>query len=462
MRWKVLVVCAASVAFFAVFAGQAFAGYAVQPANGTQTSLSPTFLVYLDGADSTAEVHVSTTATVDGSGSSADEIGSCSPTTAATEPDTYTCQPSLYSGSGSAALTPGTYFWWLTFFRTDPGNTVPTLHVSGPFQFTAVAPTAPAGVSLLSPADGATVSATPRLAASLPAGVAVRFYVSDSSAQAADGSPVGASLAGCTGTVTDAGTYDCAVDASSELAAGSTYYWWIVVDVNGGSFVYGPRSFTVAQAPPGGGGSGGGGGGGGSGPAPHGVSYAPYLRSSGHYGGRSVKQTKLASAAYALSKLIGRPKSIAVACWSSTDWANIVGENPESGYTVLGFWMPSMPHWLELSPGICRTMETLVYHRPRYANRFTANGVDTLTHEMVHALGVRNEAMTECFAMQLSWITAHSLGVPLAYSFNLSHLSLQNYHLHPPAYVNDGACREDGAWDLWKGRPSPPWHQLAL
>src|SRR5581483_2100179 len=367
------------------------------------------FLVYLDGADSTAEVHVSTTATLDGSGSSADEIGSCSPTTAATEPDTYTCQPSLYSGCGSAALTPGTYFWWLTFFRTDPGNTVPTLHVSGPFQFTAVAPTAPAGVSLVSPADGATVSATPRLAASLPAGVTVRFYVSDSSEQAADGSPAGTSLAGCTGTVTNAGTYDCGVDASSELAAGTTYYWWIVVDANGGSFVYGPRSFTVAQAPSG--------GGSGGGPAAHAVSYAPYLRSSGHYGGHSVKQTKLASAAYALSKLIGKRKSIDVACWSATDWTHIVGENPESGYTVLGFWMPSMPHWLELSPGICRTMETLVYHRPRYANRFTANGVDTLTHEMIHALGVRNEAMTECFAMQLSWITAHSLGVPLAYSF---------------------------------------------
>ena len=75
--------------------------------------------------------------------------------------------------------------------------------------------------------------------------------------------------------------------------------------------------------------------------------------------------------------------------------------------------MPAMPHWLELSPTICHTMETLLYKRPVYANRCTANAVDTLTHEMIHALGVTDEARTECYAMQLSWITAETLG-PLA------------------------------------------------
>lgn len=74
--------------------------------------------------------------------------------------------------------------------------------------------------------------------------------------------------------------------------------------------------------------------------------------------------------------------------------------------------MPAMPHWLELSPTICHTMETLLYKRPVYANRCTANAVDTLTHEMIHALGVTDEARTECYAMQLSWITAETLGSP--------------------------------------------------
>jgi hypothetical protein len=175
-----------------------------------------------------------------------------------------------------------------------------------------------------------------------------------------------------------------------------------------------------------------------------------------------VKQTRLSQAAYALSKVIGAPKSIAVACWSTLDWRSIAGENPESRYSILGFWDPSMPHWLELSPGICNTLETLTYKRPKFANRFTANAVDTLTHEMIHALGIHNEALTECFSMQLLWLTARSLGVPLPYAQTLSKLSLENYGFHPPAYVNRSACRENGAWDLFTGRPSLPWHSFQV
>jgi len=73
---------------------------------------------------------------------------------------------------------------------------------------------------------------------------------------------------------------------------------------------------------------------------------------------------------------------------------NISGDNPESGYTLLGFYMPGMPHWLELSPTICHTMETLLCKRPVYANRYTANAVDTPTHEMIHALGVTSATAT--------------------------------------------------------------------
>jgi hypothetical protein len=136
-----------------------------------------------------------------------------------------------------------------------------------------------------------------------------------------------------------------------------------------------------------------------------------------------VKHTRLSNAAYQLSKMLGIPKSIAVACWSEADWQHISGVNPDSVYTLLGFYTSRMPHWLELSPGICRSLETLLYHRPQYPNRITANAVDTLTHEMLHALGSRDEARTECFAMQLSWVTANSLGVSLHYSMRLSHLT---------------------------------------
>jgi hypothetical protein len=91
-----------------------------------------------------------------------------------------------------------------------------------------------------------------------------------------------------------------------------------------------------------------------------------------------------------------------------------------------------MPRWINLSPGICRSIETLLYHRPRYPGPITADGMDTLTHEMIHALGVVDEARTECFAMQLSYFTDTSLGSPAWYGARLAHLSLGNYPEHPP------------------------------
>jgi len=196
--------------------------------------------------------------------------------------------------------------------------------------------------------------------------------------------------------------------------------------------------------------------------AAHDVTYAPYLPSSAHFRGASVKQTRLGRAAYGLSKELGIPKAIDVACWSVKDWAHFSDENPESQYSLLGFHLLSMPHWVHLSPAICRTLETLTYHRPRYANVITANALDTLTHEMIHALGVRNEARTECDAMQLSFVTGWKLGIPLAYAENLDHLSLRNYHSHPPRYIDTRDCRENGAWDLFPNRPSLPWHRPNL
>ena len=451
MRWRFPAGVCAAAALFLFGASQAFAGYAIQPAAGTQTTLAPTFLVHLDSGDASPQVHVGATATVDGNGVSPDEVGACSPSTPSPDPGAYTCAPTVYSTTGTSSLAAGSYYWWLTFTSTDPGASAPTLHVSGPIAFTAVAPPPPPAVTLTSPADGATVTTTPRLAVTLPTASNATTYVSTSSARSPDGAPAAGEVWSCSGAIADAGTYDCDVKASAGLTPGTTYYWWVVVTVATGTFTYGPRSFVVAAQ-----------GGGGGTPPLHELRDSPFLPSSAHYTGQSIKQTKLSTAAYRLSKVIGAPKSIAVACWSSADWANITGENPESQYSLLGFWAPQLPHWLELSPGICRTMETLVYHRPRYANRFTANAVDTLTHEMIHALGVHGEAQTECLAMQLSWITARSLGVPLQYSFTLSHLTLENYPLHPPRYVNRSACREDGRWDLFKGRPSLPWHQIQL
>ena len=442
-----------------VIPAQAWAGYGVQPSVGMTTSTQPSFLVYLDSTDTQAEVYVSTTTGMSSSGSPTDGIGSCRPTTPAAQASTFTCQPPGYSNNGSSAsLPPGTYYWWLSYWTTDPDHPSGAYVVSGPFAFTVVAPSAPTDVYAVSPADGAATSATPVLSYHLPAGVGVHVYLSDSSRRLGDGTPAGRTLAGCNGATTAPITYTCAVPASAGLTSGTTYHWWVLLTVDGSSWFYDVRSLTVVAGPS----SGGGGSGGDASSPAHDLSYAPHLPSSAHFTGHSVKQTRLSKAAYALSKFVGSPKTVAVACWGTADWENISGDNPESGYTILGFWASAMPHWLQLSPGICHTMETLLYKRPEFPNRYTANAVDTLTHEMIHALGVRNEAETECFAMQLSWVTAESLGVPAKYSYSLSRLTLANYGFHPPQYINRSACRDRGAWDLYRDQPSLPWHNFQL
>jgi hypothetical protein len=432
------------------------AGSGVQPAAGSTTGAQPTFVVSLDSTDSLASVYVATSTAMTSTGAPVDEVGLCQPTTPSSLAGEFTCQPSGYSNNGGASsLPPGTYYWWLSYWTTDADHPAGANVVSGPFVFTVAAPTEPVDVYAVSPADGATTSAAPTLSYHLPAGVTGRVLLSDSPARLTDGTPAGLTVASCSGTATADATYTCSITKAAGLVAGKTYYWWLIVTVDGSSWNTAVRSLTVAAS------SSGGGGGGTSAPV-HGVTYAPHLPSSAHYTGRSVKQTRLAKAAYQLSKIIGLPKTVDVACWSAADWENISGDNPESGYTLLGFYMPAMPHWLELSPTICHTMETLLYKRPEYANRYTANAVDTLTHEMIHALGVTDEARTECYAMQLSWITAETLGVPAKYSYSLSRLTLANYGSHPARYINYANCRDGGAWDLFKDRPSLPWHNFQV
>lgn len=396
----------------------------------------------------------------------AQDLGSCVPNTPFGEANKYTCQPAIYSGTYTNSLTPGVYYWWTTFLRQDPGELFPTIHISGPFEFTVVQPTAPTGVNLVSPANAATVSTTPRLTANMPASAQIDFYVSTDADTNSDGSPLVGAEASCSGTTTNAGLYYCDVAAGS-LISGETYYWWVIVEVGGSSWKYGPQTFIVNTDETGGsGGSGGSGAGSGSGAAPPQNAApptrsewdAPKLHPSTHYTGQSVRQTRLGDAAYQLSKALGVPKTVDVACWSVDDWASVSGGISEPGYTTLGFWSPVMPHWLQLSPRICRGMETLIYHRPKYTNRITADALDTLTHEMLHPLGIKNEAQTECLAMQLNYVTGIALGLPLQYAENLDRLSLANYGEHPARYIDRSRCREGGAWDIFPTKPSLPWH----
>ena len=50
----------------------------------------------------------------------------------------------------------------------------------------------------------------------------------------------------------------------------------------------------------------------------------------------------------------------------------------------------------------------------------------------------------------------------IPYAKRLARLTLQNYLTRPAAYVDLRRCRENGAWDLYKNQPSPPWHDFRV
>jgi hypothetical protein len=103
-------------------------------------------------------------------------------------------------------------------------------------------------------------------------------------------------------------------------------------------------------------------------------------------------------------------------------------------------------------------METLLTSRPQYPNVITANALDTVAHEMIHAMGIRNEPLTECFAMQTADVLGWYLGIRGRYLTGLSRLFLAAYKLLPDRYHDPVRCREGGVWDLEPKSPSSPWH----
>jgi hypothetical protein len=221
-----------------------------------------------------------------------------------------------------------------------------------------------------------------------PANSSYEIYVSSASQPNSDGTPSGQTVYHCAGRTEVEGDYECIVDAYA-LAAGQTYWWWLLLKVPDGSWIYSVRAFTVTAPPSGGVGGGGGGGSGNNGP--HVLGDAALLPASAHFASASIKQTRLSRASYALSKLIGAPRTVAVACWNPTDWANIGGASDDGIYTRLAFWDALMPHWIHLSPGICRGIETLLYHRSGRATARLAEAVETVTHEMMHAIGINRQ-----------------------------------------------------------------------
>ena len=288
-------------------------------------------------------------------------------------------------------------------------------------------------------------------------------WVSDSPTVGSAGTPAGRTVAGCSSTSLlpsgEPGTWICRASTVS-MQPGRTYYWWLDYDRRDPgaaaptSQISGPFSFSLVQeAPP-------------VAPVdPHAgassktVESAARLPSADRYdGSRSVKHVPLTKLVYTTMKTLGLPRQLAFACWSPADWRSVLaaeGSEPTRGRAVLlGFWLGRQPRWLHLAPEVCKDVQALLTTRRVNARR--ASALATVIHETLHAYGVRNEAETNCYAVQLVPSFGRALRLGAKRSAYMGKLARNYVRAHSPAgYWNAARCREGGAWDLFEG-PNPP------
>jgi hypothetical protein len=154
-------------------------------------------------------------------------------------------------------------------------------------------------------------------------------------------------------------------------------------------------------------------------------------------------------------------KRIDAHCWSFSDWASLNdevnalyhhGTERAAGFANIG------ADSIELDPWTCTTLALLQVHAldndyRTYALAF-AETVDTLAHESTHARGIDDEAVTECYAIQLVPQTAELLGLSAKIGRVFASAMWRNYPHEPKGYATK-RCRDGGPLDLHPG--SPVW-----
>jgi hypothetical protein len=88
--------------------------------------------------------------------------------------------------------------------------------------------------------------------------------------------------------------------------------------------------------------------------------------------------------------------------------------------------------------------------------REAAIAVNVLSHEAWHLAGVRDEAVTQCYALQTNADTAMRLGANEADARAIAGFILREVQPALPADYRSGDCYEGGPLDLHPHRPSWP------
>ena len=171
---------------------------------------------------------------------------------------------------------------------------------------------------------------------------------------------------------------------------------------------------------------------------------------------RSHKDPEYSRAATLFTKtLLVRGGQRSVFCWNAGDWAALNG--PKSAVTE-GFVEFRSPRQVNLAPDVCQKLELIRYRHPRPpATLTTAIGLLIFTHETLHTMGVGNEAVATCFALQLAPVMSQRLGAGYVYGYRLSRLLATWYK---PRNLARGywssECHDGGKLDLYPKDKSWP------
>ena len=113
-----------------------------------------------------------------------------------------------------------------------------------------------------------------------------------------------------------------------------------------------------------------------------------------------------------------------------------------------------------LEPDVCRTLHDIAAGRAVRSREDAAWAITVLAHEAMHLRGIRDEALTECYALQEGVGLGARLGLPPAEARSLMRAQLardlSTRSVERLDYRLPAECRDGGALDLHRGQPSFP------
>ena len=150
-----------------------------------------------------------------------------------------------------------------------------------------------------------------------------------------------------------------------------------------------------------------------------------------------------------------------VVCWGRADWEPLQVRFRASGVDF-GLndpygWVAPSRRVINLSPQVCGRLDRIAYGDDRPDHWAFATAVSTLAHEAMHVAGIWDEGIADCYALQLTVLTALGLGAEPEYA---EALRVHNFEFHGE-YAGGSAydspdCYEGGPLDLDLDDPSWP------